>query len=213
MPRAERHIPFFHLLDAARKPGCTLCRLIATDTRRYLESVLYGSVNDVGFRDEWRAARGYCHRHAWVLAEFGDALGISILYEDLVNTYGPDLLRSACGSACLLCANEKRDLLSWLRQIERDWTDDELRAALTVGDGLCGPHLRLAQRELRNREVRVGLRSASERALVKLSAELRALIQSFDYQHEPPKDERIKRAWRRAIENLVGLREISVPER
>ena len=58
MPQIDRHMPFFRLLDAARAPGCLLCRLISTHTRRYIESVLYESVNSPGFRDGWRAARG-----------------------------------------------------------------------------------------------------------------------------------------------------------
>jgi hypothetical protein len=208
MQRPDRHIPFFHLLDAARQPGCVLCRLTAMRTRRHIESILYECVNDVGFRDEWRAARGYCHRHAWMLAEFGDGLGIGILYEDLVNSHGAALLTDALEHRCPLCAGEKRDLADWLGQIERDWADDELRAAFRAGDGLCGPHLRVAERTVRDRAVRSALRGLSTCTLERLNVELRALIDSFDYPREPSPDERMRLAWRRAIDLAVGWRDV-----
>ena len=49
MAQPDRHMPFFRVLDAARQSGCLLCRLISTHTRRYIESVLYESVNDTDF--------------------------------------------------------------------------------------------------------------------------------------------------------------------
>lgn len=208
MLRPDRHIPFFHLLDAARQPGCVLCRLVATRTRRRIESILYECVNDVGFRDEWRAARGCCDRHAWMLAEFGDGLGLGILYEDLLKSHGAGLLTDGAGQRCSLCVHERRDLADWVSQIERDWADDEMRAALLAGDGLCGPHLRLIERKQRDRDVRDALRERSRRTLERLKLELRALIDSYDYQHERPADERVKLAWRRAIELLVGWRDV-----
>lgn len=209
MQRPDRHIPFFRLLDAARQPGCALCRLIATRTRRHIESILYECVNDVGFRDEWRAARGYCHRHAWILAEFGDALGIGILYEDLLKSHGAALLTDVAQHRCPLCAHEKRDLADWLAQIERDWADEELRAAFLAGEGLCAPHLRVAERTLRDQAVRSALREASVRTLERLKVQLRALIDGFDHQREPSPDERVRLAWRRAIELAVGWRDVA----
>jgi hypothetical protein len=208
MQKPDRHIPFFHLLDAALQPGCVLCRLVATRTRLHVENILYECVNDVGFRDEWRAARGYCHRHAWILAEFGDGLGIGILYEDLVNSHGAALLTDAASRRCPLCVHEQHDLTDWVGQMERDWADDEMRAALLAGDGLCGPHLRVVENKLHAREVRDSLRETSLRTLERLKLELRALIDSYDYQHERPTEERVRLAWRRAIELLVGWRDV-----
>lgn len=201
-------MPFFRLLDAARQPGCPLCRLIRAHTRRQLESILYESVNDVGFRDRWRAARGYCHRHAWILAEFHDALGTAILYEDVITFHGARLLTEGTGAKCPLCRAEATDLDDRIAVLEQSWDDDELRAALEAGDGLCGPHVRAVLRRVRRAEVREALLRVSATRLQRLAAELRQQIDSCDYQHAPPTDERIKHAWRRAIEQLVGCRDV-----
>lgn len=86
--------------------GCLPCRLISTHARRYIESVLYESVNDTGFRDGWRAARGSRHRHARIPAEFSDGLGTAIRYEDVINAYGDRLLTEGAGATCPLCQDE-----------------------------------------------------------------------------------------------------------
>jgi len=208
MTQSDRHLPFFRVLDAARQPGCLLCRLISTHTRRYIESVLYESVNDVGFRDSWRAARGFCHRHAWILAEFSDALGTAILYEDVISAYGEKLLTEGAGTKCPLCRAEAADLDDRIALIEQLWDDDELRGAVEAGDGLCGPHLRALVRKARRADVRETFLRVSTARLKQLAVELRQQIESFDYQHTPPTDERIKYAWRRAIEQLVGCRDV-----
>lgn len=208
MPQSDRHMPFFHVLDAARQPGCVLCRLISTRTRRYIESALYESVNDTGFRDGWRAARGFCHRHSWMLAEGEDGLGTAILYEDIINHYGERLLTDGGGRGCPLCKAEAVDLDDRIAVIEQSWDDDELRGAIEAGDGLCGPHLRTVLRKARRADVRETFLRVSAAQLKRLAVDLRQQIDSSDYQHTPPTDERVKYAWRRAIEQLVGCRDV-----
>lgn len=208
MPHYDRHIPFFRLLDAARESGCPLCRLIAAHTRRHIENLLYESVNDVGFRDSWRRARGFCHRHAWMLAEFTDALGTAILYEDVINSHGERVLTEGAGMTCPLCRAEATDLNDHIAMVEQSWDDEELRTAVEAGDGLCGPHLRTLLRMARRADVRETMRRVSTLRLKQLAGELRQQIDSSDYQHTPPTDERIKYAWRRAIEQLLGCRDV-----
>lgn len=205
-------MPFFRLLDAARAPGCLLCRLTSTHTRRHIESLLYESVNDTGFRDRWRGARGFCHRHAWILAEFKDGLGTAILYEDVINHYGEKLLTEGAGTQCPLCKAEAGDLDDRIAVIAQSWDDVELRNAVAAGDGLCGPHLRVLLREARRPEVRDTFWRVSAARLRQLAVELRQQIDSFDYRRAPPTDERIKHAWRRAIEQLLGCRDVPQAE-
>lgn len=211
MSEPDRHLPFFRVLDAARLPGCLLCRLVRTDTRRYIESVLYESVNDVGFRARWRASRGFCHRHAWILAEFQDALGTAILYEDLIRHYGDKLLTANAGTQCPLCHAERVNLRDRLAVLEQSWDDQELRAAVEAGDGLCGPHLRALLRQTRRRELRTTFRRVSAQRLTELAERLRQQIQSFDYRHAGGGDARARDAWQRAIERVVGMRDVPEP--
>jgi hypothetical protein len=53
-----------HLADAFGEPGCPLCRERARTETAYLESILAESVNDIPFRQELDANRGFCRGHA-----------------------------------------------------------------------------------------------------------------------------------------------------
>ena len=55
---------------------------------RYLDNKFYESVNSVEWRDDLRDSLGFCHEHAWLAVDrrFGDALGFSIIYRDLINS-------------------------------------------------------------------------------------------------------------------------------
>ncbi|HVL53125.1 MAG TPA: DUF6062 family protein [Vitreimonas sp.] len=45
------------------KPGCPLCRRVTDITTRFVDAMLYESVNDVPFRAELDAGRGFCRHH------------------------------------------------------------------------------------------------------------------------------------------------------
>ncbi|MGB9624685.1 MAG: DUF6062 family protein [Phycisphaerae bacterium] len=208
MRSREKHLPFFAVLDAAKLPGCMLCRLVSEATRRYLEHLLYENVNDAGVRAQWRKARGFCHRHAWMLADSQDALGIAVLYLDLVASCGGTILAEKAGDPCAICDAEAHVLQGHLGTIEQYHDDAELRAAIDASDGLCGPHLRVVLQRIRDADTKRAFVHVSEAAVQRLGDELRRLIESFDYRRSPPDDERTRHAWRRAIEMAVGHRDV-----
>ncbi len=208
MSSREKHLPFFAVIDAAKLPGCMLCRLVSEATRQHLEHLLYENVNDAGVRAQWRRARGFCHRHAWMLADSQDALGIAVLYLDLVESCGESVLSEKAGSPCTICDAEALALQGHLGTIEQYCDDAELRAAIDASDGLCGPHLRAVLQRVRHAGMKRAFVRASETAVQRLGGELRRLIESFDYRRSPPDDERIRLAWRRAIEMVVGHRDV-----
>ncbi len=74
------------LIAACQQPGCPLCRLVQAGVRHYLQSLFYESVNDIGLRQQLRRSLGFCHEHARISLEpgVGDALGVSIIYHDIL---------------------------------------------------------------------------------------------------------------------------------
>lgn len=76
------------IVEACQKPGCPLCRIEQQSVERYLENQLYENVNSPRWRDRLRQSLGFCHEHAWLAVNerLGDALGFSIIYQDLLNT-------------------------------------------------------------------------------------------------------------------------------
>jgi hypothetical protein len=62
---------------------------------RYLDNHFYENVNSPKWREKLRASLGFCHEHAWLAVDqrLGDALGFSIIYQDILNHILTDLAR------------------------------------------------------------------------------------------------------------------------
>src|SRR3972149_3490349 len=86
MAKTLTSFSYFDVIDACARPGCPFCRLSEETVNRYLGAILYENVNDPGTRDQLRSSLGYCNEHAWRLtATSGSALGVAIIYEDLLS--------------------------------------------------------------------------------------------------------------------------------
>jgi hypothetical protein len=78
------------LKQALQESGCPLCWIGRNAAARYINHLLWESVNDGETRQHFIAGLGYCPEHTRILAtretqEYGDALGVNILYENLVS--------------------------------------------------------------------------------------------------------------------------------
>jgi hypothetical protein len=73
------------LIAACRQPGCPLCRLVQSGVQHYVQNLFYESVNDIELRQRLRRSLGFCAEHARLSLEpgVGDALGVSIIYNDI----------------------------------------------------------------------------------------------------------------------------------
>lgn len=78
---------YHELIRFCAAPGCPICRFVAGSVQGYLKSLFYENVNDPETRLELRHTRGFCYDHAWLLldGEVGDALGMAIIYHDVLN--------------------------------------------------------------------------------------------------------------------------------
>ncbi len=77
------------LAEVFGPPGCPVCRLRRRTARRYLEAILWESVNDRGFRARLARSRGLCPAHTREALEVdrdknGGQLGASILFGYMV---------------------------------------------------------------------------------------------------------------------------------
>ncbi len=62
-PLPVRDLADAPIADAFAQPGCPLCRRVAVAEARFVDAMLYESVNDVAFRRELDERRGFCARH------------------------------------------------------------------------------------------------------------------------------------------------------
>lgn len=81
----SKGLAYYALRDALSEPGCAVCRLKATTIERYLDGLLWESINDPGTRHKIRQAQGFCHVHAWALARTGASLGTALLMRDVLH--------------------------------------------------------------------------------------------------------------------------------
>jgi hypothetical protein len=88
MKKQRATFSYFDLLEVCTEPGCPFCRLADATVGRYLTSILYESVTDPEARSQLRRSLGFCNEHAWRLPDAGTgvALGIAIIYRDLMGT-------------------------------------------------------------------------------------------------------------------------------
>ena len=84
MKRGDQTASFYDLRDALTQPGCVVCRLKADSVDRFLDSLLWESVNDPDKRQDIRQARGFCREHAWRLSRAGASLGVAIIMRDVL---------------------------------------------------------------------------------------------------------------------------------
>ena len=76
------------LRGAFRHPGCPICRVKQVTADRYILRLLWENVNDFTTRLHLVRGLGFCPEHTWQVYhtevdQFGDGLGISIIYEHL----------------------------------------------------------------------------------------------------------------------------------
>lgn len=86
MKRREGAMSFFELRDALAQPSCAVCRLRTGSANRFLDTLLWESVNDPARRRDIRRARGFCHEHGWALVRAAASVGVAIIARDVLQS-------------------------------------------------------------------------------------------------------------------------------
>jgi hypothetical protein len=112
---------YYELLEAFQQPGCPLCRQVQGALERFLSHLFYESVTDPAVRHRLRRSLGFCQRHAWLLvdARLGDALGMAIIYHDLLGSLLKHLPQEAAVSPQNPTSRRFRRLSSSLKILVR----------------------------------------------------------------------------------------------
>lgn len=219
--KPEKHMPYYHVLDALKKaPGCPICHLEHEGVRRYLDSLLYESVNDPDVRAGLARSKGYCGRHAHLLLSLGNGLGTAILYRDQVKLFQDFLAGMAQGARlfrrrkaadqwdkhtlCPACRvqMQERDisvsvLVAWLGE-------EEMRLALEASPGLCVPHFLLVLDAAKAEEIRRFLIAVERKKLTGILRELDEFCRKHDYRFSSEGFGKEGDSWVRALRLMVG---------
>ncbi|MEJ2711482.1 MAG: DUF6062 family protein [Anaerolineales bacterium] len=231
---------YFDLLEACSQPGCPVCSVVHQSTNRYLENLFYENVNDVELRAKLVASRGFCNQHAWMALKpgVGDALGVAIIYHDVLGNVLNDLpsqppaahkdistllghiprqLSSAIKAAitaltpqapCPACQQREGTTRLTTTTLIENLHEDKLSDALAGSDGLCLPHLRLVLDQVKTSQDFNILLNIHIPKLQSLRDELAELIRKNDYRYSDEEFGHERDAWRRAISQTVGSRPV-----
>lgn len=229
---------YYRLLEACASPGCPVCRVTLHQVDRFLDVLFYESVNDIPTRALLRKSRGFCSSHAWRLldGEVGNALGIAIIYHDVLTNVLRDLpaappdqtglnsffgraarqagdwLKSALAALspkepCLACKEREQATALTLAVMRGALREEEFAAALESSEGLCLPHLRLALEHAGDDTSLPLLLEQSRPKLEVLNAELGEFIRKNDYRFRSEGFGSEGSSWRRVISKFNGERE------
>ena len=216
----EKHQTYFNFLEAL-KEGCPVCFVVKKTVHKAMDDYLYESVNDPILRDEIRAARGFCNRHAWQLQKFGNGSGQAIIYEDLLS-HGLEQFklvdamasvqelakrlnaRKTAKAICLFCKQERDVEARYLSIFWESFAEPEFSMAYKSSAGLCLPHLSQVLGKCRKTGLVKELVDFESGKLAGLIAELREFIRKHDYRFSKEGFQKEGDSWIRAIEKFVG---------
>jgi len=223
--KKEKHLPYFSVLEALQKARtCPICDLEIEAVQRYLDSLLYESVNDGGVRADLLRSRGYCNRHAHVLLGLEQGLGIAILFQDQVRLFlgflpgiermPPRSLRKKLSEPwgrrehCPACRIQNDAQDRYLSVLVEALLDDEMRAAFDASPGLCAPHFMGALRVVEDADVRRCLIETERKKFEELLHDLEEFCRKHDYRFSREGFGKERDSWIRAVNMMTGRKDV-----
>jgi Family of unknown function (DUF6062) len=222
-------VGYHELLEDLRHRGCPVCRGVARHAARYVEGLLYESVNDPYLRPRLRAAHGFCRDHALLALQIAGRTdggqGIAILYRDFLGHLrleAEEAVRGGSASlrrrrravldrlrphaSCSACGTAAGTVHAYLVLLSGELASSEIGlAARAPGRGLCIPHLEDGLTIARSEEERLRLLDIYTRADDELRSQLSEYLRKRDYRFQAEgltEDEAV--SWRRAVHRVVG---------
>jgi hypothetical protein len=191
-----------------------LCRIEHDSVLKYIDIVFHEHVNDFNLRDRLRDSLGFCREHAYFAVDelSGNALGIAIIYQDLIK-FAIHHLNDSRGSTspkrrCPACEQRDLSMMRTLSEIAKHIDDEAMAKAFKGSEGLCLFHIRHALKHTRIPAKRALLLSIQEDILSKLRVELAEFIRKNDYRFAKETFGQERDSWRRAVAIVAGARKL-----
>ena len=212
MPPTVISATYTAFVEACSQPGCPLCRVEHDAVLRYISGIFYEQVTDYNLRDRLRDSLGFCREHAYFAVDElpGNALGIAIIYQDLIKFAKHHLDDPRSGSSpkrrCPACEQRDLNMMRTLSDLAKHIEDPAMTNALKKSDGLCLFHMRHALKHTRVPSKRALLLSIEHEILGRLSQELAEFVRKNDYRFAKETFGSERDSWRRAVGIVAGAR-------
>ena len=225
----SKSFTYIYLEDSFKEKGCPVCNVVDKYVKRYLDNFLYENVNSPSVRIQLRQTLGFCNQHAWQVAKVKDGLGISIVYEDLLetvlNNFNTYLKNNTTVVKSKKSLTSKNNLLAELinqknncpacklsNEVEQNCIllilenikEPSFNRLYKNSTGLCLKHLKLLIDMSYDPKITQEILDIEKNNISKIISELQEYQRKHDYRfsHETFGEE--KDSWLRAIEKVVG---------
>lgn len=222
---------FFDLIETFPKHGCAVCNLLLRDVDRLLDSIVYEFVTDPEMQNKFRASRGLCNEHSWQLAKIGNALGVAILYEGVIDEVLKTLDQVAVGGGsqngfarrlfqqnsnaallaaleatqpCIACEAENAAEAEYVNVLSSYLSDERMAQAYRASDGLCFDHFKQTLGQTSDAEKAKLLIGIQREIWQRLQAELLEFMRKNDFQHAAEAMGAEGDSWLRAVGRVGG---------
>jgi hypothetical protein len=226
---------YFELIETFPRPGWAVCSLVRRDIDRHIDGIVYGFMDTDEMRNAFRAARGLCSEHGYLLRQnkFGNVLGIAKLYAATLDevlailddppaeAQSPSRLERLPGNGaspsnladalepraeCMVCAGADERETEYLRILSISLDDQRFMTAFVDSDGLCLPHLRQALRSVQVPAQRQRLVDVQRDIWARLKAAVDSFASKQNYEHIDELNREEAESWARAIAQMGGER-------
>ena len=216
----------YDLVRALGLPGCPLCRALAADDERWMDSFWHEGKQDATARRRFFEAGGFCRAHAWLLhrlvAEAGAGAAIADLYGQLAiydlrwfeniranlerrrRQRAPTLRRRR---RCPACAFRAEALERKAHFLAEALGEEQVREAYRRSEGLCFPHFaRTLEGALAggNKQTAGFLLDDWRDRLSELRSDLSEYDRKRDYRYASEPKGAEQRSWTEVIRRYVG---------
>jgi len=222
---------YFDFLEAFKQKSCPICLLIKKSIHKLMDSFLYESVNDYKIREEINKSLGYCSLHSWQLQKFMDGLGLSIIYENLLdvlvgkikrstnhkkNNTQYLLLRELLGDktrksytentkvTCPTCRHQKDIERIYITSFIEYFNNSTFKENFRTSFGLCLPHFIATIKLCDDKTVAEELSKIEVEQLESLKQELIEFQRKNDYRFSDEGFGEERDSWIRAVKKMVG---------
>jgi len=219
----EKRASYHDLLADLKRAGCPACHGANSSAWRYIDALLWESVNDAETRARLRATHGFCRTHAFmaltIASQQGDSLGMAILYEDFLRNMHAEVLEVLepkrrrrrgktlrVGQRCIICESADSTASNYLAILAAAEEGTEPWEAIRRPEhGICLPHLALGLRSHRPEQERARITGAFLQGEAELRANLKELIRKHDYRfHDEGITDEERASWIHAVRRVVG---------
>ena len=191
---------FADFTDAFRQKQCPICWLLNTEEAKFLQHLLYESVNDPHLRKQMEHSPGLCANHVNLMLASEDKLGQAILARSLLQ-HAVNPKTPAKGKDCFICRYRDERETFLVNDFARYLTLKAFRHLLFSAPPLCLRHFGMSKALLKNKTDQTFLVNWQIAKIGELLEKLKSFIKKNDYRFQQEKitpDEQlaITQAWK-----------------